>query len=383
MLLEYEMKGCVMMKKILACLIALSVFVSSSGIIFAIEGIDGNQIIAEKQADIVEEVVDTSDVNDNIDADGTDFNVEGESLKIDVPIDSSEEIRLETFDGNEFDISFPENIETSNAVVTQNGTVIYNGDKDVSVAVQAIQEKQDDLTIEGVRSMVIIDNANAPKEYSFEYNLPKGCELITSEEYYGTENAETGWIYIIDKNNTYVDMETGEEVVEIVAAIEPAWAKDANGNNISTSYRVSRNVLTQVVQFDENSAFPIVADPTTSTKPDNYKIGNVFKKTFYLNNSTLGLPGLTASAASTALTKKAKEKATSLIVAKLGSKVIPAVSWVILGLSAYCTYQGYKGYSHTKVTLTCDKWAIYKHQGGKWVKGIGYKANLSFAGANK
>ena len=94
------------------------------------------------------------------------------------------------------------------------------------------------------------------------------------------------------------------------------------------------------------------------------------------------LPGLGASAATAILTEKAKEKATSIIVAKLGSKAIPIVNWALFGLSAYCTYQGYKGYTYTKVSIVCDLWAIYKHQGGRWVRGFGYKVNLSVEGSN-
>ncbi|WP_257131989.1 hypothetical protein [Bacillus toyonensis] len=41
----------------------------------------------------------------------------------------------------------------------------------------------------------------------------------------------------------------------------PAWAKDANGNPVSTHYKVEGNKLIQVVDFDENTAFPVIADP--------------------------------------------------------------------------------------------------------------------------
>mgnify|MGYP006329959555 CR=1 FL=1 len=218
--------------------------------------------------------------------------------------------------------------------------------------------------------------------YEFKYNLPQGYELMTAEEYYGEKNEEEGWVYIVDKNNAYTDAESDEEFFDIIAVIEPAWAKDANGKSVNTSYKVRNNVLVQTVYFNKDSSFPIVADPTTSTKPDNYKIETVYSDSFKLNNATLGLPGLGASAATALLTKKAKEKATTLITAKLGSKLIPVLNFVLLGLSGYCTYQGYKGYTYTKVSLSCEKWAIYKHQGGKWVKGIGYKGKLSFKGSN-
>ena len=38
--------------------------------------------------------------------------------------------------------------------------------------------------------MIVINDATAPKEYEFKYNLPKGYELMTAEEYYGKETEE-------------------------------------------------------------------------------------------------------------------------------------------------------------------------------------------------
>ncbi|PCR98747.1 hypothetical protein [Lactococcus fujiensis] len=43
--------------------------------------------------------------------------------------------------------------------------------------------------------------------------------------------------------------------------IEAPWAKDANGNSVSTHYIISGNTLTQVIDFDKDNFVPIVADP--------------------------------------------------------------------------------------------------------------------------
>ena len=360
----------------------MSLIVTSSGATFATETTCESQVFEESQASLVEFLVGTDDVNDDIDNRGNNLTVEGEGLNLVIPKQGSEQISLETLDGEHLTIGMPKDVDNTTAVVSEKGTIVYNEEDSVSIAVQAIQEEQDGLTIEGVRSMIVINDANAPQTYEFKYNLPQGYELMTAEEYYGEKNEEEGWVYIVDKNNAYTDAESDEEFFDIIAVIEPAWAKDANGNSVNTSYKVRNNVLVQTVYFNKDSSFPIVADPTTSTKPDNYKIETVYSDSFKLNNATLGLPGLGASAATALLTKKAKEKATTLITAKLGSKVIPVLNFVLLGLSGYCTYQGYKGYTYTKVSLSCEKWAIYKHQGGKWVKGIGYKGKLSFKGSN-
>jgi hypothetical protein len=46
----------------------------------------------------------------------------------------------------------------------------------------------------------------------------------------------------------------------LVNSIVPAWARDANGAELSTSYSVSRNILTQRVSHT-GAAYPVVADP--------------------------------------------------------------------------------------------------------------------------
>ncbi|MFC9467274.1 hypothetical protein [Streptomyces coelicoflavus] len=40
------------------------------------------------------------------------------------------------------------------------------------------------------------------------------------------------------------------------------WAKDAAGNDVPTAYKVVGDKLVQHVDFDANSAFPIVIDPS-------------------------------------------------------------------------------------------------------------------------
>lgn len=43
--------------------------------------------------------------------------------------------------------------------------------------------------------------------------------------------------------------------------VQAPWAKDANGKAISTHYRVEADTLVQVVEFDDDTAFPVTADP--------------------------------------------------------------------------------------------------------------------------
>lgn len=78
-----------------------------------------------------------------------------------------------------------------------------------------------------------------------------GCKLIE----------DGGYINIIDEDNIITD-ENGENAEpEKLGIIEPAWAEDANGKSVNTHYGIDGNTLTQIVEFDEENTFPVVADP--------------------------------------------------------------------------------------------------------------------------
>lgn len=75
----------------------------------------------------------------------------------------------------------------------------------------------------------------------------------------GQDELDDGTIFIVDEND------------EVVRTIDPAWAKDGEGKDIATHYTITGNTLVQHVDFNENTKFPVVADPTegdtkTSTK---------------------------------------------------------------------------------------------------------------------
>ncbi|KFM99601.1 hypothetical protein [Bacillus clarus] len=137
-------------------------------------------------------------------------------------------------------ISLPK-LNSKNAIKTENGTIIYQDPNEpADLAVQT--------TKDGVRSLIKIKDASAPNEYKFIVNIPNGGKLITSAEYMG-EEYDTGEIFIVDSENM------------IQSVFSPAWAKDANGKPISTHYKLEGNNLIQVVDFNENTAFPVIADP--------------------------------------------------------------------------------------------------------------------------
>ncbi|MDR1522034.1 MAG: hypothetical protein LBS28_04200 [Streptococcaceae bacterium] len=48
---------------------------------------------------------------------------------------------------------------------------------------------------------------------------------------------------------------------QITSIISPVWTRDAKGDKVNTFFTVNGNQLIQHIDFDQNSIFPIVADP--------------------------------------------------------------------------------------------------------------------------
>ena len=73
-----------------------------------------------------------------------------------------------------------------------------------------------------------------------EVDLPEGATLILTEE---------GSIDVLG-DDRYT-----------IAAFEVPWALDADGNDVPTHFTVDGNTITQIVETEETTVYPIVADP--------------------------------------------------------------------------------------------------------------------------
>ena len=232
-------------KKIIACAILIT-FTSSVTTYANAAEIERNNNLENR----IEEVTGIEDISTNLSysdkyiaiADGTNTTVE-------IPKDATDKITLDAAYDEDVDISIklPNEAVGSDANITKNGTVIYkNEEQPVSFAVQPINNN----SFEGVRTLINIKNNTAPKEYSFTFDLDEGSKLISDSEYLG-EEFSSGEIFIVNSENI------------IVGIIDKPWAYDANGEAVETYYRIDNtNTLTQVVNFTNDNAFPIVADPS-------------------------------------------------------------------------------------------------------------------------
>lgn len=212
-----------------------------------------NNLQDQKAANIIEQVTGIDDVNtDTYETDTYAAVADGKEVVVEVPKSGNESVRISDSESvqNDVTMNLPEEIADERATVTDNGTIVYSSkENSVTVGVQPLAEEVEGVSLEGVRTTITINDASASKEYSFKYDLPEGSKLITAKEFLGDE-FDTGEVYVINSDN------------EITSIIDAAWAKDANGEDIVTYYKVNGNMLTQVVEFDENTAFPVVADPS-------------------------------------------------------------------------------------------------------------------------
>ncbi|MGP9761217.1 hypothetical protein [Corynebacterium sp. AOP12-C2-36] len=123
--------------------------------------------------------------------------------------------------------------------------------------------------------------ASASQDYSFESKeLPDGAQTLI---HINSDQAPRQYAFPIDlgDNDRLETMEDGTVALNSdrfpQGAFEAPWAKDANGVDIPTHFEVKDNQLIQIVDFDSDTAFPIVADP-------QFNWGNVSGHV-YLNKS--------------------------------------------------------------------------------------------------
>ena len=132
--------------------------------------------------------------------------------------------------------------------------MLYEGD--ASISIESIYKKE---TYVGKATRIIIEKADAPKQYYYEFDNCTQLRIIESRDYERTKDANlpVGGICIVDENN------------ELLNYIEPSKATDSLGKPINSFYMIEENRIIQVIEFDDSSAFPIVVEsnshPTITT----------------------------------------------------------------------------------------------------------------------
>lgn len=253
-------------QKVIAFGLSVSMLITNANVCFAS---NNNEECYENMAAVMEDYSGVDSINTDTYSDKDSIAIaDGEEIIVDIPRSGNDSVVMDDGEGCVIEMQLPDEAGDDRGHITDNGTIVYGEeDETVVIGVQPLKEEENGVSFEGVRTLITINDNSASKEYDFVYDLPAGCQLVTCREYFesvfmmddslshdeakklANEN-DTGEVFIVDEMN------------QIISVIEAAWAYDANGDAIETYYKTNGCTLTQVVNFDETTAFPVIADPS-------------------------------------------------------------------------------------------------------------------------
>ena len=102
----------------------------------------------------------------------------------------------------------------------------------------------------GYQVSQVINDPAAPTSYAYKLHLPAGYSPYLQSN--GTIALQT------DADGKHGVAPTQADTIGF---IDPAWAKDASGNDVPTSYSVKGDTVTQSVDLTGVTTYPVVADP--------------------------------------------------------------------------------------------------------------------------
>lgn len=92
---------------------------------------------------------------------------------------------------------------------------------------------------------IVISNANSPTSYRFSIDVPAGGRLVAA----GSRPAG---------QETNRDILVQDKGGKVIGAYDGAWALDAAGKPVESSFRIEGNRLVQTVSLKQTTAFPVV-----------------------------------------------------------------------------------------------------------------------------
>lgn len=164
--------------------------------------------------------------------------------------------------------------ESARAILSNNGTAVYNvQESSYEMAVQVRENAFDDIKFKEFKTFMKINNRVAPSKYTFSYELPKGYIMMNIQEYAEQYASQQEKIELGDIEDAIVIVDENKSIVYTIDAMQ---AEDSLGNKVNTHHILEGNEVTQIVELDDDTNFPVIL--YNATHPD-------YKKTKYLNKS--------------------------------------------------------------------------------------------------
>lgn len=103
-----------------------------------------------------------------------------------------------------------------------------------------------------IRNCFVIEEGCKEEDFDINFSLPEDAHIEFAKDDY--DNTIDGSLVFYDKHN------------EIIGAATVPWAKDANGKELHTYYKINGTKITQHIDYknQKNIQYPIVADPLYS-----------------------------------------------------------------------------------------------------------------------
>lgn len=146
----------------------------------------------------------------------------------------------------------------------------------------------------GMQMIAVLGDESAPNAIEFPLDLPEGSKLVPQadgsiavvgeaqlneplageeeridaeiESILGTETLSDDLAELTDEQWAALEAIAPAETHEVVQTVQVAtigapWAVDANGESLSTHYEITDDGIAQVIETDEDTAFPVTVDP--------------------------------------------------------------------------------------------------------------------------
>ncbi len=160
----------------------------------------------------------------------------GGGVSVDLSSDASDGISIDSPTAGDLEIGLPF-ADTAGDAQVVDGVMVYDNGNGSSTTPLV----QDDGS---VQILTMLADADAPTSYEYPFDLAPGASLAMTGQ---------GGVDIVEADGI------------VSGSIAAPWAIDANGQAVPTHYLVVGDTLTQVIDFDSSTSFPVVADPTFSS----------------------------------------------------------------------------------------------------------------------
>lgn len=125
-------------------------------------------------------------------------------------------------------------VANGDGTVTDNGVAVFGHTADSAFALTSSDQGAN-------AGYSVLLGAAAPTSYSYDFQVNGQPAAL--------EANDDGSVTVFDASGNAVNF------------LAPAWAKDANGADVATSYIIEGSTVTQIVSTTAETAYPVVADP--------------------------------------------------------------------------------------------------------------------------